>query len=445
MNSSVDAIVVGAGSAGCVVARTLCDAGWSVRLLEAGPARRAPSSTSIDWIDAQNDPSLVWPELVVRRHRADPGSTYTRGRGLGGSSAVNGMVVDRPPLDHPMWGPLDPADACRWVLDLVRPERARPGPVAEVFARMGATSSPAWTFEPVELMTRNGRRLDAAEAVLDPRPASLELVGDAAVTRVLVEQGRAVGVERADGVRERAGCVVVCAGAIESPRLLAASGMTGPHLGVGLSDHPSIPITVELPLAAQLPPGPVIAPSSGIVRFDGGHVYLMDHLGASADGRRYGLAQIALLTPTSVGTVGTSGVDFEMLGAEEDRRRFRSMVRSVASEIVHAVATGALVAAFVDNRGTSAAPLSELSDDELDRWIVAHLGGHSHAAASCRLGAAVGADGALIGEGQPSGVHVIDASSFAVMPPVNPQVATMTLARAMAGVLAHGGSGSADR
>ncbi|MGV9269018.1 GMC family oxidoreductase [Kitasatospora sp. NPDC003701] len=290
----LDVVVVGAGSAGCVLAARLSeDPGRSVVLLEAGPDYTADGSWPAELIDAATMPAVHdWGYVDAP---PPPGWSrplgLQRGKLVGGSSAVNYCIALRTrPADHHAWAAQGlPRWSWEEVLPFYRELEDDPegdarwhgagGPVPiERGGADGLTESQraflaACQSDGHKLVTdfnaptaagagiaplnqRDGRRQSAALTHLKPaldRP-NLQLRADTEVHSVLVEDGRAVGVRLGSGEELRARQVVLCAGSYSSPAILQRSGIGPadhlrelgitvvrdlPGVGSGLVEHPA--------------------------------------------------------------------------------------------------------------------------------------------------------------------------------------------------------------
>jgi len=302
MMRTADYIVVGAGSAGCIVARRLAEAGASVILLEAGGSDRSmiirkPGLVSVMHAVPQIKKRFDWGFYSTPQDTAQ-GRTIpqVRGKVLGGSSSINGMLFvrgNRQNFDD--WA----ADGCPgWSYDDVLPSYKRlenwedgatdyrgfGGPVqvtrvknltpasegfSEALAQAGGIkrnddyNGPEQEGVGVfQQSVHNGLRYSTSVAYLERgRPTNLHVETGVTVSRIIIEKGRATGVE----VRTKSGTdvikatreVVLSAGVYGSPQILMLSGI-GPaaHLsqvgvdvvadlpvGENLHDHLFVPLT----------------------------------------------------------------------------------------------------------------------------------------------------------------------------------------------------------
>lgn len=302
--SHFEYVIVGAGAAGAVLAARLTeDSSQRVLLVEAG--------SDLRWADCPpamhdvNPMAIItgteylpfrWEHLTAARTAAQTASPFWRGRGLGGSTAINGMFAVRAePDDHDQWAK---AGCPGWSWDDVLPwlnhleddsdfgdrdyhGRGGPYPIWRPpvdtwgmfdLAFLDATidaghswcddhNAPGTTgLSPYAASIRDGRRVSTNDAYLEPARGrdNLTIMGDALADRVVVREGRAVAVEVVrDGCRETlAGDeIILAAGAVHSPAILLRSGIgpaddlgdfgievvaDRPGVGANLSDHPVV-------------------------------------------------------------------------------------------------------------------------------------------------------------------------------------------------------------
>jgi choline dehydrogenase len=263
-----DYIVVGAGSAGCVVAARLSESGrHRVLLLEAGGSdRRFWIQAPIGYGKSFYDPRVNW----MYRSEPVPGldgrvSYWPRGKVLGGSSSINAMVYSRgqagdfddwEAMGNPGWGWRDVLATYKRMEDHALgagPWHGSGGPLhvddisdaahplTRVYLQAGVEAGLAHsddlngaTIEGVGLFqvtTKGGLRMSAARAYLWParRRANLRIVTGALATRLLFEGNRATGIayERGGVAHEAHAAreVMLCGGAVNSPQLLQLSGV----------------------------------------------------------------------------------------------------------------------------------------------------------------------------------------------------------------------------
>ncbi|OJX67080.1 MAG: hypothetical protein BGO95_10135 [Micrococcales bacterium 73-13] len=489
-----DAIVVGAGTSGSVVAALLSeDPSRRVLVLEAGPVPTSSSGLPRRLLDAGLVPGAAPRTAETSRYPAaltrDGGADFhvTRGRMLGGSSAINGAAFVRPrPEDFARWAtaglPWDHDTALPAMRRLERdldlgasalhgdagpiPVHRTPldHPIGAAFRDAALDAGHPWEADknapgepgigPLPRNVEHGRRVQPGDAyLLAARDrGNLVILGEAPVIGLAVDGGRVVGVryavEGAEAIA-RADEVVLCAGPVESTHLLLLAGigpavalrraglpvrLDAPGVGTAFADHPQVVLEWAPPRPAAAPAGEWTA---GVLH--AGSVELLQGakpLAALGGDRTEPTGPLPLLVtdlaPRSTGRLVLDPadprlpprLDYGYLADDAARCALREGVR-LGLELIRAMG-GVLVSGPASTSGR-----------DVDAWVRAHLTTAFHSCGTVPIGGPLDAAGRLRGI---DGLRVADTSVLPDAPSRGP-----ALAAVLVGELLGRGGAAADQ
>lgn len=488
MTAGFDTIVVGAGSAGIPLAVRLAERGRTVQLLDAGPDVRPDDfPDELRYLSRGLLPEHDWGDTVRSHNERE--HVYRRGHLVGGSSATNGGVAMRAEVadfeswpagwryddllpafcrsehdidfgDAPWHGDAGPVPVRRWPDDTwVELQRGFVrGCLALDHAVCPDHNAPGTTGVGPIPMNREGlERMSTARTYLEPARglANLSVRGGAHVRRLLVDGGRATGIELVDGEVLHAGEVVLCAGFVQDPLLLWRSGIGPadrvralgieplvdlPGVGANLTDH------YVMNFATPVDPGVIpddapnlqtilraTAPGSDRVN----DLQLTPWVRRHADGRRELGMSVSLQLPVGVGSVTPRSADpadladirWSFTGEPENVRRLREGMR-LAAQV--ADASGLAI-----DRAALDADLAR-TDAELDALVHHEHGAFWHGCGTCAMGDDHTTDAVVDPECRLRGVanvRICDTSVIPTVPSSNTNMVTIALGERLADLM----------
>ena len=475
-----DYVVVGGGTSGAVVAAGLAERSEAtVCLVEAGPDARGVAAVRDAW---------RWEELlgsdldfdfgVEAEAGGNAALRLPAGRTLGGSSSINtSFAFDAPDCDLHAW---ESAGAFGWGPDVLGPYRERvaatvgaevvatPHPLSEAFLESavgegfalvehgGASLEEGAGWMP--LSSRAGRRQSRADLYLRDERRGLTIRTGTPVRRVVIERDRTVAVETVEGEAIAAGTeIVLCAGAINTPKLLMLSGI-GPEaelrrhgietvvalgaVGSGLTDHPLGLVVWSSQRTSSVSHGweaGVLARSSDTLEHPDLFLMLATHPYGERHGAGCTMAMFPM-RPRSTGSVRLAGADpgtppVIHIGHLSDPEAHDLAVTRFGFELARRLAGRGPLRALLEEE---VQPGRHVHDDELDAYLRRTADSMYHPVGTCRMGAD---DAAPVTPDlrlrHTEGLRIADASVFPSIVSVTPYLTCLTVAERCVDLMLH--------
>ncbi|NMO90365.1 GMC family oxidoreductase [Actinomycetospora sp. TBRC 11914] len=492
----MDVVVVGAGTAGCVVAARLSAAArHHVTLVEAGPDHPTPAELPVDVVDASRPTVDHDWGFTAEGDDGRPGTALPRARLVGGCSATNAVFFLRGwPADYDAWAAAgNPGWSYHDVLPILRgieadadfggPEHGGDGPVP--VSRIAIEDLPPWPRDfheaavacghravtdhnapgtvgmgPLPRNVRGGTRMSTALTHLAPARGRLDVRADTTVDRIVHRGGQVRGVRLLEGDEVAADVVVLCAGTYGTPSVLLRSGIGPradleelglrcavalPGVGANLVDHPLVALDLPATPGQTGPAFPVLLSlrSTAASAETPPDLHLFPAGPFDDPGSRSG-ATFAILTgllaPRSRGRVRLRSTDPEdppridpaHLREPEDLVRMLAGLREARR-----IASTPPLADRLPGPEIHPGPAVD-DDDALAGWLRRNVGSYHHPVGTCAMGrdpasgAVVDRHGAVHGL---ENLYVADASVMPTIPSANTNLTTVVIAERLAGHL----------